>query len=477
MILRAKVARFVERRRLLSPGDRIGAAVSGGADSVALLYVLRELFPEAQLGVVHCNHCLRGAESEQDEAFVRALARRLELSVSVRRQDAPRRAGGCAENLEKAARDCRYRFFCELLAAGAYDKIATAHTRSDQAETVLFRLLRGAAGPGLSAVRPLRNGAIVRPMLDVSRDEVEAYLTAQGISWREDSSNNDMAFARNRLRRELLPQLKREWNPQIERTLAKTADWHFAEQLFWEARTDELVAACASREPRGLLLQVEAVRKLHPAEQRRLLRRALAESSSRADAVGFDHVEAVRAAVHADAGSVRIDLPGLRVERSFDRILLRQPGACAASFDVPLRVPGRTEAPGTAAIRIETRFIGPSADKKRYNATDWAFLDWDRMPKPLRLRNRRPGDRYRPAGRTAAKKLKRLFQENRIHSWRREGWPVIAASADGGRNEVIVWTRAFGPAAEFAAGAESRNRLSIRELDRSDEEKSIERPL
>ncbi len=475
--MRTKVARFVERRRLLSSNDRIGAAVSGGADSVALLYVLRELFPEGRLGVVHFNHCLRGAESEQDEVFVRDLARRLGLCVSVRRQDASRRAGGRAENLEKAARDCRYRFFCELLAAGEYDKIATAHTRSDQAETVLFRLLRGAAGPGLSAVRPLRNGAIVRPMLDVSRDEARVYLTAQGISWREDSSNNDLAFSRNRLRRGLLPQLKREWNPQIERTLAKTADWNYEEQLFWEARTDALVETCADRGPLGRLLRTPAMRKLHPAEQRRLLRRLLAESSPRAGAVGFDAVEAVRGLIRSEEGSGRVDLPGLRAERSFDLILLRQPAETAASFDVPLRVPGRTEAPGTAAIRIETQVLGPPAGKERYNASERGFLDWERVPKPLRLRNRRPGDRYRPAGRTAAKKLKRLFQENRIHSWRRADWPVIAASEDDGRNEVIVWTRAFGPAAEFAAGAESRNRLSIRELDRPDEEKSIEPPL
>lgn len=469
----AKVARFIERRRLLAPGERIAAAVSGGADSVALLYALRELFAEAQLGVVHVNHCLRGEESEQDEAFVRGLAGRLGLRVSVRRQEpAPR-----GENIEKAARDYRYRFFAELQAADEYDKIATAHTRSDQAETVLFRLLRGAAGAGLSAVRPLRGGAVVRPMLEVSRDEARAYLTAQGIAWREDSSNDDLTLARNRLRRELLPRLEREWNPQIERTLAKTADWNYEEQLFWEARTQELAADCAADGPRGRLLRAPALRKLHPAEQRRLLRRLLAESSSRAEAVGFDAVEAVRGLIHAQRGSGRIDLPGLRAERSFDLILLRRPGGRAADFDVPLRVPGRTEARGEAAVRIETQVHGPAAGEERYNANDRGLLDWDRAPKPLCLRNRRPGDRYRPAGSSAAKTLQRLFQENRVHSWRRAGWPVIAASADGGRNEVIVWTRDFGAAAEFAAGAASRKRLSIREIDRSDEEKSIESPL
>lgn len=470
-----KIARSIERRRLLSPGERIGAAVSGGADSVALLYALRELFPDAQIGVVHVNHCLRGEESDGDEAFVRDLAGRLGLRAAVRRQRAAPRGGGRAENLEKAARDCRYRFFSELLAAGEYDKIATGHTRSDQAETVLFRLLRGAAGAGLSAVRPLRDGAVVRPMLEVSRDEARAYLTSRGIAWREDSSNEDSTFARNRLRRDLLPRLEREWNPRIERTLAKTADWNYEEQLFWEERTKELAAVCAADGPLGRLLRVGALRELHPAEQRRLLRRELAESSVRAEAVGFDAVEAVRGLIHARRGSGRVDLPGLRAERSFDLILLRRPGAQAADFDVPLRVPGRTEAPGDAAVHIETQMLGPAADKDSYNETDRGILDWDRVPKALCLRNRRAGDRYRPAGSSAAKKLKRLFQENRIHSWRRAGWPVIAAS--GGGNEVIVWTRDFGPAAEFAAGAGSRKRLRIREIGLSDGEKSIESPL
>lgn len=475
--MRAKVAQFVKRRRLLSAGDRIGVAVSGGADSVALLYVLRDLFPAAPLGVVHLNHCLRGAESEQDEAFVRDLAHRLGLRLSVHRQDAAQSANARADNLEKAAREDRYRFFSALLAAGEYDKIATGHTRSDQAETVLFRILRGAAGAGLSAVRPVRDSAIVRPMLEVSREETAAYLTARGSGWRNDAGNLDPAFARNRLRHELLPQLGREWNPKIERSLAKTADWHYEEQLFWRARTDALVAACVIGRPFGRLLRVNRIRKLYPAEQRQLLRRLLSESPPPAGAVGFEGIEAVRRLIHSRRGSGRIDLPGLEAERSFDLVLLRPPSPRAIDFNLPLRVAGRTETPGTAGAGVETRLRGPLSGEERYNAAEWVFLDWDRVPKPLRLRSRHPGDRYRPVGRAASKKLKQLFQEHRIHSWKRAGWPLITASDPDGRNDVIVWTRAFGPAAEFAAGEMSRNVLSIREFSNTNEKNNSETPL
>ncbi len=458
---------------MLLSGERIGVAVSGGADSVALLYALQELFPDTELGVVHLNHCLRGEESDEDEAFVRELAGRLGLGVFIKRQEVGELAVRRGGNLEEVARHCRYQFFTALIDSGRYDKIATGHTCSDQAETVLFRLLRGAAGRGLSAIRPMRSGSTIRPMIDVFRDEVVAYLSARDIRWREDSSNADLSLSRNRLRHKLLPALKRDWNPRLERTLANTADWNYEEERYWEAKTRQLLLSCATASADGLLLDAGAVCKLSPAEQRRLLHKVLAEACA-TGAIGFDHIETVRELINSDEGSGGIDLPGIRVERSFGSVRIGQPAKAVAEFDLPLLVPGQTIVPGSDASLVETRVCGRSGNEERYNTTDWAFVDWDRVPKPLRLRNWHPGDRYRPVSRASEKKLKQFFQELRIHSWRRTGWPVITSPKGGARNEVIIWARKFGAAAEFAAGSTTRNLLSIQEFSRAGEESGIE---
>ena len=176
----------------------------------------------------------------------------------------------------------------------------------------------------------------------------------------------------------------------------------------------------------------------------------------------------------SNEGSGGLDLPGLRIERSFGYVLVKAPAPRATDFNLPLLVPGRTELPGSSASHVETRISRASEKEERYNTKNWAYVDWDRVPKPLCLRNWRPGDRYRPQGRASEKKLKHLFQEDRIHSWRRASWPVVASSRGDGENEIIIWARSFGAAAEFAAESTSRNLLSIQELSNSEKETGIE---
>ena len=201
----SRVAATIERYRMFENAKSAGVAVSGGADSVCLLHVLRELAPRwnLRLVVLHVNHGLRGEESRADEQFVRELAESLGLESRVRAVN----LADAADNLEQAARRARLEFFRDQLSAGGLDRVATGHTGDDQAETVLFRFLRGSGGAGLAAIRPVTAAGIVRPLLAVSRQEIEQYLRERGIAWREDSSNASLRFARNRIRHELLPQL------------------------------------------------------------------------------------------------------------------------------------------------------------------------------------------------------------------------------------------------------------------------------
>lgn len=271
-----KIAAYIRKHGMITPGDRVGVAVSGGADSVALLRALVELRGEmgCVLAVVHFNHMIRGAASDQDAAFVERLAREFGLEFLGSSGEARGFAAQQRVSLETAARELRYGFFLNL----AVDKIATAHTLDDQAETVLMKLLRGAGAKGLSGIWPMvrrqeeqhsafssqqsenqrrtaKDGCatqnldpstrasrslgmtgleIIRPMLGARRKEVEAYLRALGQEWREDASNRDVTHTRNKVRHELLPLLEREYNPNIYQQLADTAEVARAEEEFWE---------------------------------------------------------------------------------------------------------------------------------------------------------------------------------------------------------------------------------------------------
>jgi tRNA(Ile)-lysidine synthase len=460
MMLREGVAETIRRYRMFEPGQRVGVAVSGGADSVCLLHLLLELAPDLRLclNVLHLNHGLRGEESCQDEQFVRDLAARLGLIATVRAVD----VAACCGNLEQAARDARLAFFREHLSSGAADRIAVGHTRSDQAETVLFRFLRGAGGAGLAAIRPVTSDGIVRPLLETGRDEVEQYLRERGIPWREDSSNASLQFARNRLRHQLLPQLACEWNPAIGETLSRAADWALAEEEYWEAEIERLSDGRLVERDGAFLVSAEALRELPMAVARRMVRRAVERTKGDIRGIDFGNIAAVLKLASAPAGHGRIQLAGIDVTRSFDWLrFTRRPEDRPAvrGYHLPVPVPGTIRIPGT-----ETAIFLELIDKAEtltpadcvYN-TRTGCLDWRSLSGSLELRNWRPGDRYHPRGCSGAEKIKTLFQKARIPRWERCHWPVVT---DG---SAIVWARHFGPAMRFTASADCDLVLIIRD--------------
>jgi tRNA(Ile)-lysidine synthase len=459
--LLARIVQTIERHRMFSLGQRVGVAVSGGADSVCLLYVLRELAPRLNLNlsVLHLDHGLRGEESRGDAQFVRELARRIDLPVAIRSLDLSRAPG----NLEQAARQARLEFFRERLASGEIDRVAVGHTRSDQAETVLFRFLRGAGTAGLSAIRPVTAEGLVRPLIEIGRAEVERYLRERGIPWREDSTNSDRHFARNRIRHDLLPQLESEWNPRLAESLAHAADLALADEAYW----DEKIARLAERhfvsgkapDPDAVVILARDLAVLAPAAGRRLVRGAIAQSKGDLRGVSFDHVEAVLEMAASPNGHGRMDLPGLQVIRSFDWLRFAVPHEPRAGFAVPAPVPGRLSVPGSGNP-IDLELIENSETSTPcecvYNR-EMGCVDWASISGPLTLRSWQAGDCYQPAGRASEEKIKNLFQEKRIPVWERSAWPILADRAG------IVWSRKFGPAANRSASPSSRTVLQIRE--------------
>lgn len=433
---------------MFQPGARVGIAVSGGADSVCLLHLLRELAPrwDLSLAVLHLNHRLRGAESDADEQFVQALAVSLELPCFIR--SAPAFSG----NLEEAGRHARQALFAEARLALSLSCVATGHTLSDQAETVLFRFLRGSGGAGLAGILPVTAEGIVRPLIEIGGDETRAFLDSRGIAAREDSSNAAESFARNRIRRQLLPALERDWNPSLTKTLARTAAWARDEEAYWTGAIAASAADLLHITGEAAAMRASEVSAMPTAMARRFLRHAIACVKGDLRRLGFEHVERVLELARSAEGHGSVSLPGLAATRSFDWLRIA-PASRSQSYALGLLVPSRTRIPGESrTLSLESAGFADSG----YTETV-AFLDWGVASGPLVLRSWRAGDRYRPVGRVASCKLKNLFQDARVPLWERRNWPVITCG------ESIVWVRRFGPAVEFAAPSDAECVLKVSE--------------
>lgn len=427
---------------LLSPGLRIAVGVSGGADSLALLRALHAAGPRLGLvlSVAHLHHGLRGAEADQDLAFVRDLAERLGLAFHEGHVDVAAEAKEHAESIEEAARRLRYAWFGELLKQGPLDAVATAHTRDDQAETVCAKFLRGAWTEGLSGIHPtvlLTTGRIVRPLLCTSRAEVEAYLIGIGQEWREDSSNGDLDFTRNRIRHELLPTLA-GWNPKIREHLAQMATLARDEEAWWQDEVKRLAAQVLMEgrpvrgggRSSGSGLAVDAVRlaALPPALARRLLRHAAGKLGAKLD---FRATEVLlELALEGRAGQRRELAQGLRAERTPRELRLMieaiAPGAAASSERIPEYV---------GVIPCELRGEAFEVELQIALAEAAATGSADFHGRTVRLRNWKPGDRVRLRYSGSPRKVKEVLERLHITGTARAIWPVL--ELDG----AVVWMK------------------------------------
>jgi tRNA(Ile)-lysidine synthase len=443
-------------RRHLPPGTRLGLAVSGGADSVALLRLAHRLAPKEgwTLQVLHLQHGLRGDESRADAVFVAELAATLELPLRSVDRDTHACAAEHRLGLEETGRTLRYAWFRSLLAEGDLDVIATGHTLDDQAETVLARMLRGAWTSGLAgiystvaaqdlphdlvvespphiqpaAVAP--RGWVVRPLLEVRRDALRAWLTAIGQSWREDSSNADLQFSRNRIRHAILPVL-RPLNPQVDEHLAHTAELAQADEHYWQAETARLLPALLlpGRPVRGggrasstlsgersLAIEVERLRSFPLALQRRLLRAIAAQLGA---ALDYDATARVIRLLEGPVGSTArreqlvADLRAERTPREL-RFLLHAAAPSQPPATVIIPIPGMGTALGVT-LALTTQ------DPEAPSATLRAAVPADRV----RLRH--------SSG--APKRIKEVLERMGVPPPDRARWPVLEWQGE------IVWVK------------------------------------
>jgi tRNA(Ile)-lysidine synthase len=564
--LAERVLGHVRREELLRAGDRVGVAVSGGIDSVALLRLLIELRFELGivLSVVHFNHKLRGAESDADQEFVAGLAREHGLGFYTASGDVGRRAADEHSGVEAAAREMRYGFFGELLGAtergeighdvpqglkpeslaelngtaeavpfpnlahpapGAtstgssppilLNKIATGHTLDDQAETVLMRLIRGTGMRGLGGIHPRivfeqtgeheegeHHGEIVRPLLGIRRRDLEQYLTEIKQTWREDSSNTDSRFTRNRVRKLVLPLLEREFNPAVVESFSELAEIARDEEDYWENEISGWLGTVVqwaepawTREvPDASFVQIEPVGGAHPeclpmdlslrsriaeapwlvmnasvsrpwlvtepkAVQRRVLK-AIGEQAG--IPLEFKHIEEIlRFAAEDGPAGKELSLPlGWRLVREAEAMVFVTPDLRRQEripdYEYVLAVPGRVLVPELGVV-IEALLVTPQVTSQvtpettpearvaEYNPQQ--LLDAELLPGQLIVRNWRPGDRFWAAHTKSPKKIKELLQERHVAQPGRRLWPVAV------NGDEIVWMRGFPVPARLRAKA------------------------
>jgi tRNA(Ile)-lysidine synthase len=457
------VAQYSRRQSLLKAGDRVGVAVSGGADSVALLRLLLELRAELGivLSVVHFNHKLRGAEADADEQFVAELARQHTLELHSASGDVGRYASEHRLSQEAAARAMRYAYFERLLREGAVDCIATAHTLDDQAETVLLRLARGVGTRGLAGIYPesyqhsalstqRTPGSIIRPLLNTRRAAIETYLAELEQTWREDKSNRDLRHARNRVRHGILPRLERNLNPAVREVLAETAEIARAEEEYWQAQIAQMLPEVWNTGTGRLKLKALAAMPL--AIQRRVVRAAGESLGVRPE---FRHVEEILALVQEKPGAAAV-LPGQWKVRREAAWLHFAPVRieAAGDYEYSLPLPGSALVP-EAGLRVEVLLV-KDAQKRGYNPEE--LLDAGLLCGELRVRNWRAGDRFWPARRKEPKKVKELLQERHLTGAQRKLWPVVVSGGE------VVWVRGFPPPARMRPRGGAAEAVLIREV-------------
>jgi tRNA(Ile)-lysidine synthase len=449
------VRRFIRQHALADPATRVTVALSGGSDSVALAHIVRDLDRAGDLrvaGLAHFNHQLRAA-ADAEEQFCRDLAASFGWPILVEREDIAERVRRERRSLEDAARTARHAFFERARAHFRADTIALGHTRDDQAETFLLRLIRGAGPRGMSAMHP-RNGSVIRPLLSCRRHELRELLREEHAAYVEDESNDDVRIPRNRVRAELLPLLQARFNPRIFDVLADEAELARDVSIWLEASARELL--CIARPQRATRVEetggevvLDVARFMAaPVPVRRFAVWRAMTTIAAGTPISFGHVQAVLRLFEGEQAGP-IDLPRHQAERLGSNVVLtsRPKGRrkltsedCPNSFDLPLSIPGEVAVPlAGCVLSAETSPDGSvNLERFRQNA-EVAIVRRDRCRGQLRVRNRRAGDRFRPLGLGGRKKLQDFFVDRKVARNQRDAVPLVVDETD-----QIVWVAGHG---------------------------------
>ncbi|MBI4378163.1 MAG: tRNA lysidine(34) synthetase TilS [Nitrospinae bacterium] len=449
-----RVMDCIKKYNMILEGDAVLIGVSGGIDSITLLYSLYFLRDDLKcsLMVAHANHGLRGEESDREADFVSGIADELKLPCVIEKLNVLEYMAERGLSKQAAARELRYDFFKRAANRLSASKIALGHNADDQAETILMRLLRGSGMRGIAGIGAVRDNRVIRPLIETSRDEITDFVREKGLRYVEDSSNIELYYLRNKIRLKLIPLLKQEYNPNITGTLKENAEIIRDEDEFLESYCLSIIPDIVISESKGLIeLDTSKLKALHIAIQRRILRAAVKKVKGNLLRISALHIDDILNSINKGFSGKSLNLPdGIRVFYEYDKLKLFRESEVAEEaeiiFDIPLKIPGETilsmpsfkfkteiissvPSPQSSPPRGEGQGEGYFGMKNRYTA----FFNMDKIEGELRVRNRRSGDIFHPSGIQGSKKLKEFFIDEKIPRRERDHIPLVVSG------DTILW--------------------------------------
>ncbi len=449
-----QVLKTIKTHNMLAQDDVVILGLSGGADSVALLYLLRDLSADYHLTLVcvHVNHGVRGAEAQADQQFVASLCEALGVPLTIVSADVPKMAKQMHLTIEEAGRQVRYRAFQDACLQYGGTKIAVAHNQNDQAETLLYRLCRGAGQKGLGGIRPVRDN-IIRPLLYCTRQQIETYCADHRISYQTDSTNLQENYTRNKIRLKLLPALQEQLNTNIVETLSRTADLLREEDEFLEVLARQALVCCVRNEESKLLIDVHTLDTYDLVLKRRIIRNACVQFSPALHDISHEHVRMILSLQNAETGKTIVMPNGLRASRRYDDIFIyKQPdNQVEFLYTIPLdTVVFIKEIQKSVLITCQTHTI----DQNHTNCYTKIF-DYDRIYGNFTIRTRREGDKIYFKSMNGNKKVKNLFIDLKIPRDKRERVPILCHEDD------VMWVVGFGASDLYSQAEHTKNKFYV----------------
>lgn len=453
-----KVKKTIEKHKLLKKGDHVIVGVSGGPDSISLLYILFSLKKEFQLAlsVVHINHLLRGKDSDEDEVYVREYCKSLEIPFYSYRINVKKLSQELGITDEEAGRKARYDTFYKVVKEVSANKIAIAQNMNDQAETLLMRLTRGSGLDGLSGIDYIRDDIIIRPLLDITRKEIELFCQNNQLQPRIDKTNSKAIYTRNKIRLELIPYLKENFNSNMVYHLWKTAKILQEDRDFIQKKVDDVYQQSAIESCDKIHLNKNILRTQHPSIKKRMILKAAGKLDVHKD-IGTVHLDNILKLLESDKTSSGLDLPeDLKVQIEYENIVFskRIKNDLYSSFYYPIKWGKDINIEELNAI-LKSKIV---EDNKSMTISKDKYIkcfDYEKIAQPLIIRTRRKGDFFSPLGMKGSKKLKDFFIDEKVPRDVRNQIPLVCCGSD------IVWIIGYRISEKYKVDKKTKKRLIL----------------